>query len=135
MRHLPQCSYGHASMPGYSSYNDEVGIKYQSINHTNGLLFCCSVKFLSFPESIKTNVDFPVVSFISVQIIIKEKTEIIFCQSYYYISRNRPTRNKNCLWWPHLLTDQDEMSNLNRGLSTDASFPVSIWPSSFREDF
>jgi hypothetical protein len=26
--------------------------------------------------------------------------------------RNRPIRNKNCMWWPCLLTDQDEMSNL-----------------------
>ena len=23
------------------------------------------------------------------------------------------TRNKNCLWWPCLLVDRDEMSNLN----------------------
>ena len=26
--------------------------------------------------------------------------------------RNQPIRNKNCLWWPCLLTDQDKMSNL-----------------------
>ena len=25
--------------------------------------------------------------------------------------RNQPIRNKNCLWWPCLLTDGDEMSN------------------------
>ena len=25
---------------------------------------------------------------------------------------NRPFRNKNCLWWPYLLMDQDKMSNL-----------------------
>ena len=35
--------------------------------------------------------------------------------------RNRPIRNKNCMWWPCLLTDQDEMSNLHRGHSIDAS--------------
>jgi hypothetical protein len=29
--------------------------------------------------------------------------------------RNRPIRNKNCMWWPYLLTDRDEMSNLHRG--------------------
>ena len=28
--------------------------------------------------------------------------------------RNRPIRNKNCKWWPCLLTDRDEMSNLHR---------------------
>jgi hypothetical protein len=28
------------------------------------------------------------------------------------IFRNQPIRNKNCLWWPCLLTDRDEMSNL-----------------------
>jgi hypothetical protein len=40
--------------------------------------------------------------------------------------RNRPIRNKNCMWWPCLLTDQDKMSNLYRGLSIDASFQVSV---------
>ena len=28
--------------------------------------------------------------------------------------RNRPIRNKNCMWWPCLQTDRDEMSNLHR---------------------
>jgi hypothetical protein len=36
------------------------------------------------------------------------------------------TRNKNCLWQPCLLTDQDEMSNLYRGPSIDASYQVSV---------
>jgi hypothetical protein len=40
--------------------------------------------------------------------------------------RNRPIRNKNCLWWPCLLTDQDEMSNLNRETSIDTSYQVSV---------
>ena len=40
--------------------------------------------------------------------------------------RYRPIRNKNCLWWPCLLTDQDEMSNLHRGHSIDASYQVSV---------
>jgi hypothetical protein len=43
--------------------------------------------------------------------------------------RNRPIRNKNCmwsLWWPCLLTDRDEMSNLHRGHSIDASYQVSV---------
>ena len=40
--------------------------------------------------------------------------------------RNRPIRNKNCMWWPCLLTDQDEMSNLHRGHSIDASYQVSV---------
>jgi hypothetical protein len=30
------------------------------------------------------------------------------------------------MWWPCLLTDQDEMSNLHRGPSIDASYPVSV---------
>jgi Zn-finger protein len=40
--------------------------------------------------------------------------------------RNQPIRNKNCLWWPCLLMDRDEMSNHNRGLSIDASYQVSV---------
>jgi hypothetical protein len=40
--------------------------------------------------------------------------------------RNHPIRNKNCLWWPYLLTDRDEMSNHNRGLSIDTSYQVLV---------
>jgi hypothetical protein len=36
--------------------------------------------------------------------------------------KNHPMRNKNHLWWPYLLTDQDGMSNLYRGPSIDASY-------------
>ena len=40
--------------------------------------------------------------------------------------RYRPIRNKNCLWWPCLLTDRDEMSNLHKEHSMDASCQVSV---------
>jgi hypothetical protein len=40
--------------------------------------------------------------------------------------RNQPIREKNCLWWPCLLTDRDKMSNLYRGPSMDASYQVSV---------
>jgi hypothetical protein len=40
--------------------------------------------------------------------------------------RNHPIINKNCLWWPCLLMDRDEMSNLNRGPSIYASYQVSV---------
>ena len=40
--------------------------------------------------------------------------------------RNHPIRTKNCLWWPYLLTNRDEMSNHNRGLSMDACYQVSV---------
>ena len=40
--------------------------------------------------------------------------------------RNQPIRNKNCQWWPCLLTDRDEMSTLNREPSIDASYQVSV---------
>jgi Zn-finger protein len=40
--------------------------------------------------------------------------------------RNQPIRNKNCLWWPCLLTDRNEISNLYRGPSKDASYQISI---------
>jgi hypothetical protein len=42
------------------------------------------------------------------------------------IFRNQPTRNKNCLWQPCLLTDRDNISNLYRGPSIDASYQVSV---------
>jgi hypothetical protein len=42
------------------------------------------------------------------------------------IFRNRPIRNKNYLWWPYLLMDRDEMSNLYRGPPIDASYQVSV---------
>ena len=40
--------------------------------------------------------------------------------------RNRSIRNKNCIWWPCLLTDRDEMSNLHRGHSIDDFYQVSV---------
>ena len=40
--------------------------------------------------------------------------------------RNQPIRNKNGLWRPCLLKDQDEMSNLYREPSIDASYQVSV---------
>jgi hypothetical protein len=39
--------------------------------------------------------------------------------------RNQPIRNKNDLWRPCLLTERDEMTNLNRGPSIDAFYQVS----------
>ena len=42
------------------------------------------------------------------------------------IFRNRPIRNKNCLWRPCLLTNRNEMCNLHRGPSIDASYQVSV---------
>jgi hypothetical protein len=35
-------------------------------------------------------------------------------------------RNKNCLWWPCLSTDRDEMSKPYRGHSIDAYYPVMV---------
>jgi hypothetical protein len=43
-----------------------------------------------------------------------------------YCFRNRPIKNKNCLGWPCLLTDQNGMSNSHRGPSIDASYHVSV---------
>jgi hypothetical protein len=36
--------------------------------------------------------------------------------------KNQPIRNNSRLWQPFLLTDRDEMSNLYRGPSIDASY-------------
>ena len=40
--------------------------------------------------------------------------------------KNRPIRNKNCLWRPCLLMDLDEISNDYRGPSIDAAYQVSV---------
>ena len=40
--------------------------------------------------------------------------------------RIQPIRNKNCMWWPCLLTDWDEMSNFHTGHSIDESYQVSV---------
>jgi hypothetical protein len=47
--------------------------------------------------------------------------------------KNQPIRNKNRLWQPYLLTDQNGMSISHRGPSIDASYHVSVhleqtWP-------
>jgi hypothetical protein len=40
--------------------------------------------------------------------------------------RNQPIKNKNGLWWPCLLMNQDKMSKLYKGPSIDASYQVSV---------
>ena len=40
--------------------------------------------------------------------------------------RNRQIRNKNFMWWSCLLTDRDEINNVQRGHSIDASYQVSV---------
>ena len=40
--------------------------------------------------------------------------------------RNRPIRNQNCLWWPCLVTERDETSNIDRGPSIDSTYQVSV---------
>jgi hypothetical protein len=40
---------------------------------------------------------------------------------------NQPIRNKSRLWRPCLLTDRDEMSNVYKGPSIDASYQVSVY--------
>jgi hypothetical protein len=47
-------------------------------------------------------------------------------QKRFFFFLNQPTRKKNCLWQPCLLTDRDEISNLYRGSSIDASYQVSV---------
>jgi hypothetical protein len=42
------------------------------------------------------------------------------------IFRNRPIRNKNCLWRPCLLTNWNEITNLYREPPIDASYQVSV---------
>ena len=42
------------------------------------------------------------------------------------LKKNRPIRNKNCLWWPCLLMDRYEISNRFRGPSIDASYQVHL---------
>ena len=42
------------------------------------------------------------------------------------IFRNRPIRNKNCLWWPYLLMNRDEISNIHRGPAINASYQVLV---------
>ena len=42
------------------------------------------------------------------------------------LKKNWPIRNKNCLWWPCLLMDRDEMRFFHRGPAIDASYQVSV---------
>ena len=43
-----------------------------------------------------------------------------------FFFRNQPISNKNCLWWPCLLTDRDELRSLYRDPAIDASYQVSV---------
>ena len=73
-----------------------------------------SLTFHSALRKLNTELSIGASHQISVQLAVSEK-----------IFRNRPIWNKNCLWWPCLLMDQNEMSNLYREPSIDASYQVS----------
>jgi Zn-finger protein len=47
------------------------------------------------------------------------------CQRRRFL-RNQQIRNKNCLWWPCLYMDRDEISTLYREPPIDASYQVSV---------
>ena len=42
------------------------------------------------------------------------------------IFKNRPIRNKNCLWRPCLIMNRDNMSKIHRGSSKDASHQILV---------
>ena len=71
--------------------------------------------------------------------VLPTKFRFIWLSSFRLkkIFRNRPMRNKNCLWQPCLLTNREEMSIIYREPSIDASYQVSVHlASGFRgEDF
>jgi hypothetical protein len=48
------------------------------------------------------------------------------CQRRRFL-RNQQIRNKNCLWWPCLYMDRDEISTLYREPPIDASYKVKIF--------
>jgi hypothetical protein len=50
----------------------------------------------------------------------------LFPQKNWFFFRKHTIINMNCLWRPCMLMDRDEMSNLYRGPSIDASYQVSI---------
>jgi hypothetical protein len=51
----------------------------------------------------------------------------IICPSSFRGKAVLEIRNKNCLWWPCLLTDQNGMNNSHREPSIDASYQVSVY--------
>jgi hypothetical protein len=60
--------------------------------------------------------------------VLPTKFRFIWLSSFRLkkIFRNRPIRNKNCLWQPCLLTNREEMSIIYREPSIDASYQVSF---------
>ena len=51
---------------------------------------------------------------------------LVHLHKWFQRGRFLKIRNKNFLWWPCLLMDRGEMSNLYRGPSIDASYQVSV---------
>ena len=78
------------------------------------LTFHSALRILNTEPSIHVDVSYQVLVHMAKQ----------FQRRRYF--RNLPIRNKNCMWWPCLPTERDEMSNLHRGHSIDASYQVSV---------
>ena len=62
----------------------------------------------------------------SIHVDASYQVSVHLARQFQRFLRYWPIRNKNCLWWPCLLTDRDEMSNLHRWPSIDASCHVSV---------
>ena len=54
------------------------------------------------------------------------KLRVISLSTIFFFLRKHTIINMNCLWRPCLLMDRDEISNLYRGPSIDASYQVSV---------
>jgi hypothetical protein len=87
-----------------------------------------------------SNVSYHTVTLRVTHSYLQFNARVVYLLTVYYngntLFRNEQIRNKNCLWQPCLLTDRDEMGNLYRGPSIDASYQVSVhlakWFRTFR---
>ena len=59
-------------------------------------------------------------------LLLTVQARVIFLLTEEKIFWKRPTKNRNCLWQPCLLTDRDEITYLYRGPAIDTSYQVSV---------
>ena len=121
MSNLYKRTFHGCFLPSFGSFGHAVSeaiFRNRPIRNKNRLWWPC----LLMDRDQLCNLDREPSIYASYQVIVHLARQ--FQRRFFF--RNQPMRNKTCLWWPCLLTDRNEMSNLYRVPSIDASCHVMV---------
>jgi hypothetical protein len=117
-----QRTFHRCFLPSFGSFgqtvSEERNLKNQPIRNKNGLWWPCLLTDRDGRSNLYRGPSIDASYQVSYHLVKRFQRKSCF--------RNRPIKNKNCLWRPCLLMDQNGMSNSHRGPSIDASYHFSV---------